>query len=125
MNASTLGRTLARRRLEAGLTQAEVAARIGTNQSAVSRLESGRTMPSTEAIDRFALAIGRPIEIVFGAASTPIPRELRRRRVEVALGRDAFDPWDRDPTPTEIRSLNARGLTRERSESSTAARRSE
>src|SRR5438477_10153597 len=40
----------ARRR--AGLTQAELAARAETTQSAIARLESGRTSPSLEQVER-------------------------------------------------------------------------
>lgn len=40
----------ARRR--AGLTQRELAARAGTTQSAIARVESGRTSPSLEQVER-------------------------------------------------------------------------
>jgi len=117
MKPIVLGRELARKRREAGLSQAEVAARMGTSQGAVSRIESGRALPSLVVLDRFARAIGRPVEIVVGQPEAPASREERRRRVERVLGANAFDPWERDPAPAEVRSLLADGLTRERFES--------
>jgi transcriptional regulator with XRE-family HTH domain len=52
-------------RAEAGLTQAEVAARVGTTQSAIARLESGaRThSPSIATLQRYARALGYRLEI--------------------------------------------------------------
>jgi transcriptional regulator with XRE-family HTH domain len=117
MDALTLGRKLARKRQEAGLTQGDVAARMGTTQAAISKIESGRVLPSFLVVDRFARALGTPMEIVFGVDPRPVTREERRRRVERVLGRDAFNPWDRDPAPVEAESLLADGLTRERFES--------
>lgn len=122
MKAITIGRLLARRRREAGLTQAEVAARMGTSQAAISRLESGQAMPSLPLLDRYATALGRPIEIMFGQPETSPSREERRRRVEAVLGKDPFDPWERMPAAAEARSLMADGLTRERFESQGTAR---
>jgi ribosome-binding protein aMBF1 (putative translation factor) len=40
-------------RLRAGLSQAELAARMGASQSAIARLESGQTLPSTRTLLRF------------------------------------------------------------------------
>ncbi len=49
-------------RVRAGLTQAEVAARMGTTQSVVARLESGAQMPSVKTLLKFAKATrSRPI----------------------------------------------------------------
>jgi transcriptional regulator with XRE-family HTH domain len=121
MDALTLGRKLARKRQEAGLTQADVAARMGTTQAAISKIESGRVLPSFLVMDRFARALGTPMEIVFGVDPRPVTREERRRRVERVLGRDAFNPWDRDPAPVEAESLLVDGLTRERFESQRVA----
>ena len=45
-------------RARAGLTQAEVAQRMGTTQSVVARLESGRRPPSLRTVQRFAQAVG-------------------------------------------------------------------
>ena len=52
-------------RTEAGLTQAEVAARAGTTQSAIARLESGarRHSPSIASLQRYARALGYRIEV--------------------------------------------------------------
>ena len=46
----------ARRR--AGLTQAELADRAGTTQSAIARLESGRTSPALEQVERLLRLCG-------------------------------------------------------------------
>ena len=53
---------LIRARVEAGLTQAEVAVRLGVTQPAVARMESGRNI-SLKSVARYAGAIGRPITL--------------------------------------------------------------
>jgi len=45
-------------RARAGLTQVEVAQRMGTTQSTVARLEGGKDMPSLRSVQRYAEAIG-------------------------------------------------------------------
>lgn len=45
-------------RARAGLSQAEVATRMGTTQSTIARLESGRTLPSLRTLRRYAAATG-------------------------------------------------------------------
>jgi transcriptional regulator with XRE-family HTH domain len=52
-------------RLATGLTQAEVAARCGTTQSAIARLESGarRHSPSIATLQRYARALGYGLEL--------------------------------------------------------------
>jgi len=49
---------LLRARLRAGLSQAELAARMGTSQSTIARLENGYTLPSTKTLLRYAKATG-------------------------------------------------------------------
>lgn len=63
-------------RAAAGLTQAEVAERIGTTQSAIARLESpsGRHSPSMETLQKYARALGCRVEIRF------VPDEGKMRR---------------------------------------------
>jgi transcriptional regulator with XRE-family HTH domain len=52
-------------RVAAGLTQADIAARIGTTQSAVARLESavGRHSPSIATLQRYASALGYKLQV--------------------------------------------------------------
>lgn len=57
-----LARELIAARVRAGMTQAEVAERMGTTQSVVARLESGARMPSVNTLLKFAKATrSRPI----------------------------------------------------------------
>jgi len=55
--------SLIRARTRAHLSQAEVASRMGTTESAVSRLESGRVKPSTRTLERYARATGHRLKI--------------------------------------------------------------
>jgi predicted transcriptional regulator len=54
-----------RARARAGLTQAEVAKRVGTTQSAIARLESGagKHSPSVATLQRYARALGYRLQI--------------------------------------------------------------
>lgn len=54
-----------RARAEAGLTQAEVAARIGTTQSAVARMESAEAKhsPSIVTLQKYAKALGYRVQV--------------------------------------------------------------
>ena len=56
-----LVRSLAARRQAVGLSQTEVAARMGTSQSAVARLESGTADVRASTLERYAAAIGDEI----------------------------------------------------------------
>src|SRR5579859_8066414 len=56
-----LVRELAGRRQAAGLSQTEVAARMGTSQSAVARLESGTADVRASTLERYAAAVGGEI----------------------------------------------------------------
>ncbi|HXP23991.1 MAG TPA: helix-turn-helix transcriptional regulator, partial [Candidatus Sulfotelmatobacter sp.] len=58
-----LARELIGARAKAKLTQGEVARRMGTSQSAVARMESGRKMPSTASLQKYARAVGRELRI--------------------------------------------------------------
>jgi len=52
---------LAEQRRSAGLSQTEVAARMGTSQSAVARLEAGDVDVRASTLERYAAAIGSQI----------------------------------------------------------------
>ena len=52
-------------RVRARLTQAELARRIGTTQSAVARMESGRYKVSQATLEKYARATGSRLRVVF------------------------------------------------------------
>lgn len=58
-----LAASLASRRLALGLSQTEVAARMGTSQSAVARLESGEVDTRLSTLERYAVALGADLDI--------------------------------------------------------------
>jgi transcriptional regulator with XRE-family HTH domain len=60
-----IAKALIEARQRAGLTQNEIAKRIKTTQSAIARLESGKSFPSGRTLQRFARATGSRLEIRF------------------------------------------------------------
>lgn len=52
-------------RIKAKLTQNELARRMGTTQSAIARLESGRSIPSGATLIKFAKAVRRSLKVEF------------------------------------------------------------
>lgn len=58
-----VARALIEARTRAGLTQSEVAARMGTTQSVIARLESGRAAPSLRSLERYARAVGGRVRV--------------------------------------------------------------
>ncbi|RJP46099.1 MAG: transcriptional regulator [Armatimonadetes bacterium] len=52
-------------RVKKGVTQKELAQRIGTKQSVISRLESGRANPSVAFLKKLAEALNSHLEIKF------------------------------------------------------------
>lgn len=71
-------------RAATGLTQADVAARIGTTQSAVARLESAEAKhsPSIATLQRYAFALGYKLEVklVKGRGLTTRSTRTARKR---------------------------------------------
>ena len=60
-----LARAVIQARVQAGLTQEQLAKRMKTTQSVIARLESGRTRPSTQTLGRLAAATGTRLRISF------------------------------------------------------------
>ena len=56
---------IAKARSRSGVSQAELARRMQTTQSTIARLESGRGLPSTRTLGRFAKATGHRLRISF------------------------------------------------------------
>ena len=57
-----IANALIQARSEAGMTQKDVAEKLGVSQPAVARMESGKNI-SIKAIARYAKAVGRPINL--------------------------------------------------------------
>src|SRR5271167_2662267 len=74
-----LASALIKARGDADMTQAEVAAAMGTTQAVVARLESGRVLPSTRTLERFAKATRTKLRISFEpeASGREAPRARR------------------------------------------------
>ena len=68
-NSSAMARQCAKKlselRGQTGLTQKQLAARLGMTESMISRLERGDHVPSLKTLCRIAEAFGRQLEIVF------------------------------------------------------------
>lgn len=58
-------------RMNAGLTQEEIATRMGTTQSVIARLESGRALPSIKTLSQYARATGKHLHISLEASKSP------------------------------------------------------
>ena len=72
-----LARIVIRRRLDLGLTQEQLAGRMGTSHSAISRIESGQHGTSVQTLQRLAAALEMRFVMGFehGPADKPV-REL-------------------------------------------------
>ncbi len=63
-----LARQMIGARARAGLTQEQLATRMKTTRTVISRLESGRMKPSTRTLERYARATGHKLKITFEPA---------------------------------------------------------
>jgi transcriptional regulator with XRE-family HTH domain len=70
-----LARLVIKHRAELGLSQQDLASRMGTSHSAISRLESGRHQTSVATLQRVADALG--LRLVLGFESGPERRPTR------------------------------------------------
>lgn len=75
-----IARRVIRLRTQYGLTQEELAERVGTTASAISRLESGQHRPSLDTLSKLAHAYGGHLLVAF-----EIPGESRKEREFVAI----------------------------------------
>lgn len=89
-NEFAIARELMRVRVRAGLTQAELARQMKTTQSAIARVESGKSFPSLSTLARFSEATGEKITVVLE------PKKKSRRRTDVgqlAYGASSVPEW--------------------------------
>ena len=83
---------LIRARLRSGLTQTQIGERMGTTQSAVARLEGGRSNPSVRTLERYAKATGTRIRIWFEPVEADAPDQGERySQVVTENGANAVD----------------------------------
>lgn len=88
-----LAGALVRARADAGLTQEQLAERMGTKQEVIARWEGGKVLPSTRTLNRLAKATGTTLTISFAR-----PR------------RDAHS--DADALYDDLRAISLRGAAR-------------
>ena len=60
-----LARQLIEARTKRGMSQSELAGKMGTSQSTIARLESGKTLPSIRTLCKFAKATDSELQIKF------------------------------------------------------------
>jgi transcriptional regulator with XRE-family HTH domain len=70
-------------RREAGLTQAELAARLGTTQSAIARLERADSNPRVGTLEAALAAAGRRLEIATPAGPPAVDEEQILRQLRM------------------------------------------
>lgn len=70
-----LARLVIKHRAELRLSQKELAKRVGTSHSAISRIESGRHQTSVATLQR--IAAGLDLRLVMGFESGPVDRPTR------------------------------------------------
>ncbi|MGI8616558.1 MAG: helix-turn-helix domain-containing protein [Actinomycetota bacterium] len=72
---------MAEDRGELGLSQTVVAAKMGTSQSAVARIESGDADVKMSTVERYAATLGRKVEWRIAPAASPRPVVAGSRRL--------------------------------------------
>lgn len=92
----------------AGLTQAELAAKLGLRQNSISGYESGSVMPEIKDLPRLARAVGARVELLL-AGVTNMPNEVEKfllglpKRAWRKIG--SLSPQDREQAIREIAAL--------------------
>jgi putative transcriptional regulator len=78
---TTAGRRVAEARRRAGLTQAQLAERIGTGRVSVARIEADRQTPSVDVALAIATAVTTPVEALFSPEASG-PADARERTLQ-------------------------------------------
>jgi transcriptional regulator with XRE-family HTH domain len=77
--AQRLLRSLAERRKQLRMSQTAVAARMGTSQSSLARIEAGDIDPRISTVERLALALGAELTHQPRSTTTSVRSRERRR----------------------------------------------
>ncbi len=93
-NLGTLGQRMRSKRLDKGWTQEQLAARAGTNQAVIQKIENGKSLRPRK-IDQIAAVLGvNPAWLMFGdEAESMLPVEAR----------DIAKAWCKLPEPHKTR----------------------
>ena len=84
--AGVVGRAIAKQRIRSGLTQEEVAERLGIGNEAVSRIERGVVVPNIERLVEFANIFDCEVaDLLTEASSRPDDQATRISRLLMAL----------------------------------------
>jgi transcriptional regulator with XRE-family HTH domain len=102
-------------RFKVGLTQVQLAKKIGTKQSGVARAESGRGLPSLAFLDKVAKALKTNIAVSFESMPDVVPTAVRHARLRGAAPKTempASSGRERRPAiPTERAKAQVRAST--------------
>ena len=85
MDQAKIGRFIARRRKELGLTQAELAEKLAVTDKAVSKWETGRGLPDAGLFEPLCDALDVSLAELFAGEKVP-PADLMQRTEETAFG---------------------------------------
>lgn len=80
-----LGQNIAQLRRQAGLSQEQLAEQVGVSRQAVSKWESGQSLPETERLIALGEALGVSIDALLGQA--PLPHVQQEEAPIASLGR--------------------------------------
>ena len=81
--AQDFGAKLRETRRQAGLSQAELAQRVGTHQVYISLIERGTENPTLSSCEKYAKALGRKVTLVLSEADEREPDTIDLRLVEL------------------------------------------
>jgi len=102
--AGVVGRAIAKQRLRRGLTQEEVAERLGVGNEAVSRIERGVVVPNIERLVEFASIFGCEVaDLLTEASPRPDDQAIRISRLLMQLA-----PEDRQMVVELVERLTER-----------------
>jgi transcriptional regulator with XRE-family HTH domain len=105
------GRLIRETRQRHGLSQGRLARRVGTKQSAISRLEADEVSPSVETLELLLQAMGERLEL----ASSPLERDYDPAHRVVAATRSPSErlalgiSWNRMAARLALAGRQARG----------------
>jgi transcriptional regulator with XRE-family HTH domain len=98
-------------RIRAGITQTELARRLGTTQSAVARLEAPNANPTVSTVERALEATGHRLLLAAARSEPGVDETLiaNRLRLSPADRLKSFESFNRDARKIMLAGQRARG----------------